>query len=337
MMVGLRGEIADWASIIVGNVAVALGNAEFVRAMQMLMNRQRQWALPYVAVAVVALLVVYFSTVQPSLQARVVGVSALVALICVQGALLSFSGARTERGMAHWLTGVLFGFGAVVLAARSLHQALLGPPLQSIFDATPMQALTIASATFLPVLATFGFVLMCNAYLNRELFALARLDPLTQVANRRTLQEQAERAMARARSEFRPLAAVMLDADHFKHINDRHGHAGGDAALKALVDALRKHMRQGDALGRLGGEEFVVIMPGLDLEGALIAAERLRAGVADAQFSIGAQPVALRVTAGVAALAPGDDFDSLLKRADAAMYEGKRAGRNCSRAAPAPV
>jgi diguanylate cyclase (GGDEF)-like protein len=337
LMFGFRGDREASLAIVIGNVAMALSNAEFVQALQILMNRRRLRALPYVVVGAVALWATYFSAFDQSLQARVVGVSAWVALICVQGALLSFSGAHAERGMAHWLTGGLFAAGAVILAARSVHQAVLGPPLQSIFDASPMQTLTVATATFLPVLATFGFVLMCNDSLNRELFVLAQIDPLTQVANRRTLQERAEQAMARARVEFRPLSAVMIDADHFKHINDRHGHAGGDAALKALVGALRTGLRGDDLLGRLGGEEFLVVMPGLDLDGALIAAERLRNAVAELRFAIGDQAVPLRVTAGVAALSARDDFDSLLKRADTALYEGKRAGRNCSRAAPAPA
>jgi diguanylate cyclase (GGDEF)-like protein len=122
---------------------------------------------------------------------------------------------------------------------------------------------------------------------------------------------------------------LLVDADHFKQVNDRYGHAAGDSALQALVAALQSALRPGDLLGRLGGEEFVVILPESDETRAHAAAERLREKVAGVAFVVQQDKVALCVSIGIALLGPDDDLVTLLRRADHAMYVAKRNGRNC--------
>lgn len=131
------------------------------------------------------------------------------------------------------------------------------------------------------------------------------------------------------------LAAMMLDLDHFKAINDRYGHAAGDAALRAVAGCIRAHVRLFDTVARYGGEEFAVVMPGATLADALIAAERLRREVATLAYQpLGQERHVLTVSIGVAVLAAdaaGSDealADGLLQRADLALYEAKRQGRN---------
>jgi two-component system, cell cycle response regulator len=162
-----------------------------------------------------------------------------------------------------------------------------------------------------------------------DLAALARVDPLTGLANRRAFDEALAAAVARARRAAAPLSVVALDVDHFKRVNDQHGHAAGDAVLRELAARARAALREGDLLARVGGEELLALLPGEPLEGAAEAAERLRAAVAAAPFAAG--PVALPVTvsAGCAALEAGDpDGGALLARADARLYEAKISGRN---------
>jgi diguanylate cyclase (GGDEF)-like protein len=172
--------------------------------------------------------------------------------------------------------------------------------------------------------------------LERELQRLARTDALTGVLNRHGLAAEAARLVAAARRHGAPLALVIVDADHFKAINDTHGHAAGDAALAHLASYLVDGTRRGiDAVGRLGGEEFVVLMPNMTLAAAGDVAERLRAGL-DASPVVALGGAALTASFGVAALDGGDEgFADLLGEADAALYRAKRSGRNkVARAGP---
>jgi len=170
-----------------------------------------------------------------------------------------------------------------------------------------------------------------------DLRAQATHDPLTGVVNRRYLEELARKEVDRAQRHHRPLAAAMLDADHFKRINDSHGHHAGDEVLRAIADRCRRTLRTNDVLGRYGGEEFVVLFPETNLAEARIVAERLRAAIADEPVTVGGSTLPVTVSLGVAALTPEMDLQRLLHTADGAMYAAKQAGRNlvCTAEAPA--
>ncbi len=159
----------------------------------------------------------------------------------------------------------------------------------------------------------------------RELLDLANLDPLTRALNRRKLAEVLADEAGRAGRYGSPLSAVLLDIDHFKAINDTHGHDAGDAVLVELAARIRAQLRKVDRLARFGGEEFVVVAPGIDLIQAAGLAERLRLAVAGEDFA-----VAGRVTAsfGVSQYAPGEFPEAMLSRADKALYRAKDGGRN---------
>ncbi len=154
---------------------------------------------------------------------------------------------------------------------------------------------------------------------------LARTDLLTTLPNRRHAEERLAQRLREAERYGRPFAVVLFDIDHFKGVNDRLGHAGGDAVLMELGRLLGGQTRDTDLAARWGGEEFVVLLPETPLDGALVMAERLRRAAAAHPFPGGE---AVTVSLGVAAWRPGDTEDTLLARADAAAYEAKRAGRN---------
>jgi diguanylate cyclase (GGDEF)-like protein len=160
----------------------------------------------------------------------------------------------------------------------------------------------------------------------RELLRLAATDPLTGLANRRAFFEALETEVARSRRYGRPLALLMADVDGLKAANDSGGHVAGDKLLAALASILRDGVRGVDLPARYGGDEFIVLMPETTLEGAAVAAERLRAAVAAQSFDDG---VALTVSIGVAATPPVEaDGDRLVAEADAALYRAKNAGGN---------
>jgi len=160
---------------------------------------------------------------------------------------------------------------------------------------------------------------------------IATHDALTQVWNRGALLESLEREFLRARREHTPMVVLMLDLDHFKHINDTWGHQVGDHVLREVTHRVQSVLRSYDALGRYGGEEFVVIAPGYDPASAGTLAERLLDTVGSRPILTSSGAISVTVSIGLAALAEDSCPESLIKRADEALYWAKNSGRNCWR------
>ncbi len=171
---------------------------------------------------------------------------------------------------------------------------------------------------------------------------LARQDELTGLPNRRALNEQLQSLVGGRHMGHRDVSAgqggadrgsadgemwsvLLVDIDHFKSVNDTHGHQAGDEVLRAVTLTLRQELREGDMLGRWGGEEFLALLPATGLEGALVAAERLRRAVSLRTFPYAG---GVTVSIGVTSALPGDHLERMVARADAGMYRAKRAGRN---------
>ena len=177
--------------------------------------------------------------------------------------------------------------------------------------------------------ATIGRDLTATKQLQQELQLMASTDPLTGLLNRRRFLEQAETEFLRSQRYKHELAAVLLDIDHFKAINDTHGHFVGDQVLIAMSRAAENLLRGTDILGRWGGEEFVILMPETPLAGAAILAERLRELLARLAVDTTAGTLHFTVSAGVAAYDATDaDITDILQRADTALYAAKQHGRN---------
>ena len=156
----------------------------------------------------------------------------------------------------------------------------------------------------------------------------ATIDSLTGIYNRRGLLEKAEREVKLALRSGRPLSIVMLDIDHFKRVNDAHGHAEGDRVLCDLVSSVSRDMRSTDLFGRVGGEEFLLVLPDTGRESAIQLAERLREHIAK-EVSVGDPPMSVTASFGVAWITESSpDFDRLQSAADAALYRAKQMGRN---------
>ena len=162
-----------------------------------------------------------------------------------------------------------------------------------------------------------------------ELRNRAATDDLTGTFSRRTFKEEGTRALGLAHRHKHPLSCILLDIDHFKTINDTHGHDGGDAVLFAVANRCRKFMRQTDLLGRLGGEEFGILLPHTDGHSAMRVAEKLRKGIERMSVDVGGATVIVTASLGVATLNGAiKDIDTLIANADSALYEAKGTGRN---------
>ncbi len=153
-------------------------------------------------------------------------------------------------------------------------------------------------------------------------------DALTGIRNRGAIVDCLGRELVRASREGRPLSVMLLDIDHFKQINDTHGHTAGDSVLQEVAHRLEKHVRPYDFVGRYGGEEFLIVLPGLDGEHAASCAERLRQCVADSPVTSPARAIDVKLSIGVAVARPDSAVTSMIDAADAALYDAKRAGRN---------
>lgn len=156
----------------------------------------------------------------------------------------------------------------------------------------------------------------------------ARTDALTGVMNRRAVMERLAVELARAKREGRPISAAMLDIDHFKQVNDVHGHEAGDSVLKAVIGSVGRTLRVYDAVGRLGGEEFLIIAPGADHGNAARLFERVRRGVEGQCVDAGGAGVKVTVSIGFVTCRGDIEAEGLIRMADEAMYRAKRAGRN---------
>ncbi len=170
-----------------------------------------------------------------------------------------------------------------------------------------------------------------------QLLELATTDSLTGLRNRRYFMYRAAEEFERARRYRLPLALLMLDADHFKAINDRYGHPIGDQVLQALARRGQELLRDVDLFARIGGEEFAILLPQTDLDAARVVAERLRQRMASTPIVTDQGPLILTISLGLTGFdATVIDFDALLRRADAALYRAKQNGRNCTEVLPEP-
>ncbi|WP_338415469.1 GGDEF domain-containing protein [uncultured Sphaerotilus sp.] len=224
------------------------------------------------------------------------------------------------------LIGLCMGATATVTFWRGILGAFFTASYPFLTAPHPVNKAAALVSNLSLVLTTAAILMAYREEAERELQAQAITDDLTRLLNRRAWTERAEAQLADARRYGHPLVVVMLDIDHFKRVNDAHGHAKGDHALQLLARLLREELRGGDLAGRYGGEEFCVILTHTREGQALSFDQRLRHCLRlQSEQELG---FLLEYSAGLAARGPNDQsLDDLLRRADAALYEAKRAGR----------
>lgn len=238
------------------------------------------------------------------------------------------AGTYATGGETHYFTATDVD-GAPWRVVATVPTASLYSPLRGV-----QQVPWLVFACFV-VVAGFAWWLLWRLVRSRaKLDVVSRVDSLTGLYNRRHLGEQLRALASGARRHRRHLALLIVDIDHFKRVNDTHGHTAGDAVLRAVAQRLESALREEDVVGRWGGEEFLAILPATTLSGARIAAERLRAGAAQPTPVDGSTSVTPTVSVGCAA-GVDDPPDVLIAQADAALYEAKRAGRDRVVTAPA--
>lgn len=222
-------------------------------------------------------------------------------------------------------TPLLSGLERVVDIHQRASETVLAH-LQRIQDAT---LFVVLLTLLLEALGIFRPLVHRVSHYARQLTMLATLDALTGLFNRRSFMERGAEAISHCRKEGGALGLLMIDADHFKRINDTHLHAGGDAVLRALAQVFRREVRGGDCVGRLGGEEFAILLPKTGPAAARQTAERLRGAVAEMRVENQGHSIPVSVSIGIATLSREDtSLETLMARADQALYRAKANGRN---------
>lgn len=325
----LRGVLPDVFTFWPGDVLAVASFALLAAAVSDITTRQLTWRAGAATVAVSAVLL-FLLPYEGDLrwQARIVGLAS-AGLMVMSG----LQAARALRGRSDGrlsplpLTLPLFLIG-VLLGARAIETIVNPGRTPDMRVPTEFNLVFLWSAFVLTLLqnATLAFLVLMRLILRIE--KLLERDPLTGTLNRRAF----DRALAQAHAGFvrgRGYALVMIDMDRFKQLNDTLGHAAGDAALRQMVDELRPCVREVDRFGRLGGEEFGVLLMDTDLVGAALVAERMRMLVDSAPLRWLEQDWPLSASFGIAEAERGDTSASaVLARADAALYRAKGQGRN---------
>lgn len=333
LCVMLRGVIPDFFSVVAANLLITLAPVLYYEGAKRFRGIRGRPVLGVLLLLAAAFVQGYFLYVHNDVGVRIACISLILGTAFGMAAWVFFLRVPRELKGTYWLTGGIFAFYSLFMFFRGT-ATFLSPGPQDLFVSDAIQTATFLLPLFLSIGWTFGFLLLNSQRLELDLRAvqselevMVRTDYLTGAANNRHFFECAEREFLRAQRYGRPLSLIMVDMDRFKELNDTYGHAAGDQALVAVVATVKPLLRDMDTMGRLGGDEFAILLPETDRNGGLIIAERLWQAIRETPIPAGGSTIHLAASMGVAALEPGDQgIQSVLKRADGAMYRAKKSG-----------
>lgn len=268
----------------------------------------------------------------PSALANFAGVLYGTAYVVLAMIAIQLGSGMNSAGLRLLVMG--FSLGAVAFFVRAMPVLQMPEYLGGVQAPEALLVAGLFLSFMVIILTSVGFLVLQKDRAEEEATKLAVTDPLTGTFNRRTFLDLAEKEIARSRRSQAPLALVMFDLDLFKSVNDRHGHLAGDYVLKRFVEVARMCLRQEDLLVRYGGEEFCLLLPDTDTDDAAALAERIRGATEYSLFVFNdgktEKPISVTVSGGVAKLDPNteEEVDSLVARADEALYAAKAGGRN---------
>lgn len=335
----LRGVIPDIASIVGANTAFIAGYLLTWWGNLSFTGQRPPYTLGAAAIAATSLGLLFFiGPGEENFLSRVIITSGLLALISLLAAIALMRRLPPSmwlpRGLAitsYLILGAFYTLRLFLAWRHAIPQGLMANGSLAI--------LTFLLPTASSVLTGFAWILLVNQRLRLRLLETHQIDQRTGALSRDSLAETGDAEISRCRRHGNMLSVLLLDIDHFRRINERHGHAAGNAWLRHLVTVTRGVLRQEDRIGRLAGDEFCVILPQTDPHGAALLAERIRLAIENTPLRLGkpglpgnpGNIVPASVSIGVAALEPNDiapDWERLTAAADMALHDAKRLGRN---------
>lgn len=329
-MHALHGIAPMWLPAIVGNALIVVGRACTVGSLSQFDRRHVPARLLVALCGAIIVGVAAAPFVWPSFPVRSLVMVSAMALFGAWAVVLLSVGAPLSISRGVTLVGFI-GIALANLFRLTAHAHQIDAGI-SVDLESPVIAVYIGVLVIFDVLCNVGFVLLITDRMHEWVLQLARTDHLTGALSRGALYTQAQRDLQIARRQHTHTAAFIVDIDHFKTINDTHGHATGDAVLRHVALHGQAVLRCTDLFGRYGGDEFVAILPETDLATAAAIAERLRTAVAEptpGAFTLPCDLAEVSVSIGVATVtAGGAGIDELIAQADHALYAAKHAGRN---------
>lgn len=320
-----RGGIPDVFTVSMANTMLFLGAALEAIALLMAIDAFHRKTLRfYIGLTTLCILLFHvIILVADSERFRITMGSLGMSLLLLLPAIRMVS--RKSSSMLMRLIGSVY----CLVAIGALFRAVIGwaGTMVTFFEPSIYQSLSFLSLFLLMFVGNTGFVLLSKEKSDRELNKLASFDDLTEIFNRRTFMIEANDAIANCRKNGQPVSFLLMDVDHFKTINDTYGHDIGDMVLREYAFKVRKMLRNGDCLGRYGGDEFAILLPGADEKKSEEMAESIRQAV---EQSYGKLPIPYTLSIGVVTVSAADilPLDKLYKLSDMALYKAKQEGRN---------
>jgi diguanylate cyclase (GGDEF)-like protein len=312
--------LPEYPAILLSNALLLAGPGLFYIAIGQFLGFPYSKGYVIGVIAVVMSLVSYFLYIQDDITMRMIllslGSIVLIGLLIFQ----LWRAQKTSLKLSANLMLLAFISYEVFLIIRTFSMAVQPPGSES--SLSPVQSATYLFAFAITIFWSTGFILMVSQRLRNDLMEMATMDALTHIPNRRATEAFLERELARVERSGGGFSVLLIDIDNFKHVNDNWGHAMGDEVLFRTAAIFRSMIRKQDWVGRWGGEEFLMILPGPAEAGVL--AERVRKEVAQARYAQGASFFGITVSIGLACLKGAGQIDEILKNADMALYQAKQ-------------
>lgn len=315
---------------------VMVSNAAWLAAMSLVYVGVRQFfglrpqarrAAMAAAIGIVAMGVMLYAT--DNLAGRVTLFSGYTCVVMAATGRVVYRQRKRIQTPGVMLYVMLSMFGLAALSAvRATVYGCGWVPATSLLDPAPWGLFFIVCGSVTVPALFLALLLLIQTTLSEQMQAALTFDSLTRAYSRRSILDELEHELQRCERSDGRLAVLVLDIDHFKSINDRYGHAAGDSALRHFAQVVPKAVRASDRFGRLGGEEFVLLMYGCDAAHALVQAQRVCDALRDSPLYLQGQEVRMTTSGGVATFQPGDTADGILARADLALYKAKELGRD---------
>lgn len=323
----LRDHIPDWASVALANALLIAGWVLALRSLQRFVGEAPWGRAGWIMVGFMFLVQLYFTEVRPDVQVRVVAMGLAAGTLAALAALLLRRRASADCRLSCRFAEWIFWAIALLNAARVVVASLQAP--RDLLAPAPFNPAVFLFFSAFVIVSTLAVFAMDIESLQSALRRAARFDALTGLLNRGAFLEEFSREEARAERGGPAFSLAVLDLDHFKEVNDRHGHPTGDKVLVAFADVLRETIRAYDSAGRYGGEEFALLMPQTDKATATSIVGRVRQALEVRGVVVEGRRIGVTVSAGIASHGvDGSDWETLLSAADGALYEAKNAGRN---------